>query len=295
MTKLRKIITAGLLLATMIVLDRFVAINTPIVSIGFAFIPTILSAMLLGPVWTPILAVLCDILGCLIKPFGAYFWGYTLTALISGVLYGIILNKTYKKSVKQFLWRIILACVLVSLICNCTLNTLWVIMTTKKAFTVLLPTRLIKEAILLPMRIVIMLGIHAAFIKLGVYKNLFKDELSDNQENDGELSGENSNEQVESNKNEKAEKIDSDKRTEDIGNDKNAEKTDNVGDAKKTKQVDIEKDSKKSEQTETVNEKKRGKVAASKTSNRASKKTDAKSKEVEVNSKQKKKNSAGEK
>ena len=182
MTKLRKVILAGILLAASIVLNRFLSIKTPIVQISFTFIPLILSAMLLGPGWSIFVSGMADLLGALLFPFGAFFPGYTFTAIVTGLIYGLILNKTYKKSGKQFLWRLALACVLVSLICNMGLNTLWVWYTTKNAALVFVPTRIIKELILLPIKILVMEGLHLSFIKTGAYKTLFKNELEQSQE-----------------------------------------------------------------------------------------------------------------
>ncbi len=187
MTKLRKIIIAGLLLAAAIVLSRFLSIRTPIVTISFSFIPIMLSAMLLGPWWTILISGLNDLLGALMFPTGAYFVGYTVTALVSGLIYGLLLNKAYKRNNKQFIWRLALACVLVSIICNLGLNTLWTWVVTKKAIAILAPTRLIKEAILLPIKILVMQGLHFAFIKSNTYKRLFKNQLESLQEENDKL------------------------------------------------------------------------------------------------------------
>ncbi len=187
MSKLRKVILAGLLLAASIVLNRFLSIKTPIVQISFTFIPTILTAMFLGTGWSVLVCGLADLLGALLFPFGAFFPGYTFTAIVTGLIYGLFLNKAYKKSGKQFLWRLALSCVLVSLICNLGLNTLWTWYLTKKAIVVILPTRLIKEAILLVIKILVMQGLHLTFMKSGAYKNLFKEQLEikdENNEND---------------------------------------------------------------------------------------------------------------
>lgn len=201
MSKLRKIILAGLLLAASIVLGRFLSIRTPIVTIGFSFVATILSAMLLGPAWTVLISGLSDILGALMFPTGAYFPGYTLTAVTTGLIYGLFLNKAYKRSGKSFLWRLVVACVLVSVFCNLGLNTLWIWITTKKAIVAILPTRLIKEPILIVVKIVIMQALHLMFMKSGVYKRLFKNALeteqTENDNNDEKKESSASNESAE--------------------------------------------------------------------------------------------------
>lgn len=174
MNKLRKTILAALLLAAEIVLNRFLSIRTPIVTIGFSFIPMILTAMLLGPVYCVVNSVLADLIGALLFPSGAFFPGYTFTALMMGLIHGLLLNKSYKKSIKQFTLRVIISCVLVSLICSAGLNTLWVWVTTKKAAFAIIPTRLLKELIMLPLKVIIMVGLHTSFLKLKVYDKLIK-------------------------------------------------------------------------------------------------------------------------
>lgn len=58
---------------------------------------------------------------------------------------------------KQFILRVILAICLVAIFVNLGLNTLWTSITSGKAFMVLLGTRVIKELIMVPIRIVVIL------------------------------------------------------------------------------------------------------------------------------------------
>lgn len=159
MSRNKKIILTAILLATLIILSRFLSIKTPILKISFAFIPTMLCAIWLGVKWTVLLNVLGDIIGATLFPTGAFFIGYTISTAISGLIYGLLL---YKKEVnsytdKQFLIRVIISVLLVTCISNIGLNTLWVSITTGKAFIVLLGTRIIKEIVMVPIQIVVIL------------------------------------------------------------------------------------------------------------------------------------------
>ena len=159
MSRNKKIILTAILLATLIILSRFLSIKTPILKISFAFIPTMLCAIWLGVKWTVLLNVLGDIIGATLFPTGAFFIGYTISTAISGLIYGLLL---YKKEVnsytdKQFLIRLIISVILVTCISNIGLNTLWVSITTGKAFIVLLGTRIIKEIVMVPIQIVVIL------------------------------------------------------------------------------------------------------------------------------------------
>lgn len=169
MTKLKKVILAGLLLAAAIVFNRFLSIKTPIVVISFGFIPKIIIATMFGPWWSMLLFGLADLIGALLFPFGAYFVGYTASAVISGFIYGIFLHRKKKIPAKTYLWKLIVACLLSNLICNLLLNSIWIYVTTKKAISVILPTRIVKELVTVPIYVAIMFGMHVFFEKYKVY------------------------------------------------------------------------------------------------------------------------------
>ena len=167
MTRNKKIILAALLLAMLIILSRFLSIKTPLVKISFAFIPTMLCAIWLGPKWTVLLNVLGDIIGATLFPTGPYFVGYTISTAIAGLIYGLLLYKkesnTYTE--KQFIVRVIIVVVLVACISNIGLNTLWISITAGKSFIILLGTRIIKELIMIPIHIIVILFVEKILIK----------------------------------------------------------------------------------------------------------------------------------
>lgn len=153
----KKIILTAILLALLIILSRFLSIKTPVMKISFAFVPTMLCAVWLGPKWTILLNVLGDVIGATLFPTGPYFVGYTISTAIAGLIYGLLL---YKKEGKEysninFLIRLIIATALVAVICNMGLNTLWSVITTGKAFWVLLSARIVKQLIMIPIHVVV--------------------------------------------------------------------------------------------------------------------------------------------
>ena len=85
----KKIILTAILLAMLIVLSRFLSIKTPITKISFAFVPTMLCAIWLGPKWTILLNVLGDVIGATLFPSGAFFIGYTISTAVSAAIYGL--------------------------------------------------------------------------------------------------------------------------------------------------------------------------------------------------------------
>lgn len=172
MTKIKKLILASLLLACSIVLGRFLSIKTPIIVVSFAFIPKILSGILLGPWWTMLLGVLSDLIGALLFPFGAYFVGYTISAGLSGLFYGLFMYNAHKKSNKQFIISLCITIFVQIVVCNVVLNSLWIYLTTKKAIALILPTRLIKQLVMFPIEVAIMFSLNLGLKKVGAYKFL---------------------------------------------------------------------------------------------------------------------------
>ncbi len=164
MTRNKKIITTAILLAMLIILSRFLSVKTPIMKISFAFIPTMLCAIWLGPKWTVLLNVLGDIIGATLFPTGPYFVGYTISTAIAGLIYGMLLYKKNPDSFSNvnFIIRVIISVVLVAVIVNMGLNTLWTSITTGKAFIVLFATRVVKQLIMIPVHIVVILFLEKA-------------------------------------------------------------------------------------------------------------------------------------
>lgn len=167
MSRNKKIILTALLLAMLIILSRFLSIKTPLLKISFAFIPTMLCAIWLGPKWAVLLNVLGDVIGATLFPTGPYFVGYTISTAITALIYGLLIYKkeanTYTE--KQFIIRVIISVILVTAISNIGLNTLWVSITTGKALIVLLGTRIVKELVMIPIQIIVILFIERVLRK----------------------------------------------------------------------------------------------------------------------------------
>lgn len=163
----KKIILTAILLAMLIVLSRFLSIKTPITKISFAFVPTMLCAIWLGPKWTILLNVLGDVIGATLFPSGAFFIGYTISTAVSAATYGFILYKKEPDSYndKQLLLRLIIATVLVAIVVNMGLNTLWTSITTGKAFWALLVTRIVKQLIMIPIHVIVIFALEKALRK----------------------------------------------------------------------------------------------------------------------------------
>jgi ECF transporter S component (folate family) len=143
----RVIVFMGLFIAMEVVLTRFVSIQTPIVRIGFGFIPIALSSIMFGPVIGGITAMFSDLIGATLFPKGAFFPGFTLSALLGGIIYGICL---YKKQITAL--RVGISVLIIKLLIDLGLNTIWLSILYKKAIIAIFPTRVISNATMFPIQ-----------------------------------------------------------------------------------------------------------------------------------------------
>ena len=149
----KKLVEISLLIALEIILTRFCSINTPIVRIGFGFLPVAIVGMMYGPLSAAIAYTVGDILGMLIFPSGSYFPGFTLSAFLVGLVYGLVLYKRPKT------WgNIVLAACVVCLGINLCLDTVWLHILMGQGYLALLPTRIMKSVIMIPIQ-TILIGI----------------------------------------------------------------------------------------------------------------------------------------
>lgn len=145
-TVTKNLVLCGLMAAIAIVLSMVASISIgPYIKIGFSGIPNRIVEFLFGPVVGCIFGGALDLLKFMIKPDGPFFFGFTFNVMLAGLIYGCLL---YHKPLS--IKRIVIAEFLVKLIVNCGLNTLWISMLYGKAFFVLLPMRLLKNVIMLP-------------------------------------------------------------------------------------------------------------------------------------------------
>ncbi len=146
LSRTRTMTTAGLLLAIQMVLSSYGVIEvTDSLKISLAHLAIAPTAILFGPVAAGLQGALSDVLGFMLKPTGPYFPGFTLSAALLGVIYGMMLYKT-----KRTTWQIIAARVIVCLFVNIVLNTVFLTMLYGPSRLATLPIRVFKNLIQLP-------------------------------------------------------------------------------------------------------------------------------------------------
>jgi ECF transporter S component (folate family) len=149
----RILANVALLIALDVILTRQLSINTAIVRIGFGFVPVAICAMMYGPVFAASAAAAGDFIGAILFPTGLYFPGFTVSAALTGLVFGAFLyqNKwksTGKGNTVRIACAVSLNCLWISLI----ITTCWLAFLWGDAFIVLLPSRIIQNAIMLPLQ-----------------------------------------------------------------------------------------------------------------------------------------------
>lgn len=117
---LQQLTISALLIALDVVFSRVLAINTPLMKIGLGFAAVAISGMLYGPAWAALTAALGDLLGALMFPTGPYYWGFTATAALTGLIFGLSLYRREGGWLRAFL-AALLNCLLVTLVLNTAL------------------------------------------------------------------------------------------------------------------------------------------------------------------------------
>lgn len=160
--QLTALVSCALLIAIEIVLTRFFSISTPIVRIGFGFAPIALAGMLFGPWYGCAVGALADLLGANLFPTGPFWPGFTLVAGLTGLTYGLLLHRKagVQWSRTTTMLRMAASVLIVTLVLQLGLDTLNLMVLLDKGFFVLLPGRMTKALVMIPVQFV---TIHALY------------------------------------------------------------------------------------------------------------------------------------
>ncbi|MGY3724159.1 folate family ECF transporter S component [Granulicatella balaenopterae] len=148
MSKLRNVHVlsiSAMLTALAIVAIFFKVPIAPSIEVRFQALPIAVAGALFGPGIGASVAGVSDIVGVLIRPSGPFFPGFTISAMLTGMVYGLFLYKKPKS-----ISRILLCQLLISLVINLLLNTYWLSLLIGKGYWALLPGRVIKEVMMFP-------------------------------------------------------------------------------------------------------------------------------------------------
>lgn len=142
-------VTAALLIALKIILERFLSYNVWNQRFGFSFIVVGFAAITLGVPWAMAVSGIADIIGALIFPTGPYFPGFTLTAVLTALCTALFVRKnaTFLKVTASVLINQIFGSVL--------LNSLWISILYGKGFIALIPGRIVQAIFMTVIQIVL--------------------------------------------------------------------------------------------------------------------------------------------
>lgn len=130
-----RIASMALLIALQVVLSRFLSINLQFLKIGFSFVPLMFAGYIYGASGGVVVALISDVIGALLFPSGPFFPGFTVTAMLSGLIYGTALGG------KCTTVKLALGVVIEQIVCGLLLNTLWLSFLYHSSFRALLATR----------------------------------------------------------------------------------------------------------------------------------------------------------
>lgn len=104
----------AVLVALNVILTKFLSITLVYVRISFNFLPIALGSILYGPAVGGIAALLADVIGVIIvgEPF---LWGYSLSAALYGITYGLFLHN-HEKSYKNISSCVILQTIFIDIL-----------------------------------------------------------------------------------------------------------------------------------------------------------------------------------
>jgi ECF transporter S component (folate family) len=162
----RYITICAMLTALCVVLDRLSAMNE-FFKVGLGFVPVVIAAILYGPATSALVYGLADFIAANLFPKGAYFPGFTLSAILMGAIYGLFLYEWKKSTVPgekhggwvkvalRYLYRVVTPTLLCSAV-GMFLTTYWItILYGKNTYWANFQLRLTQFAIFIPLNLVL--------------------------------------------------------------------------------------------------------------------------------------------
>jgi len=139
----RALTVCGMMVALSIVLGRMLVIPlSQDLRVSFAYLPIAMSGMLFGPMAAVMCAVLADIIGANLFPSGPFFIGFTLSAALAGLVWGMAF---YRLNIR--FWHCLVAVMVVNFGVHVCLNSYWVMLLYGRAWTLRAAAALLKNTV----------------------------------------------------------------------------------------------------------------------------------------------------
>lgn len=145
----RTLVISALLISMAVVLGQFSFMIGPSVRVGFSRVPIMVSGMLLGPLAGGLTGIVHDLINFILRPAGGFHPGFTLSAMMTGMIPGFIVQlslltgfKKFNKSQKAFsVTNVVVSVAAVYVIVTLLMNTYWLSQLIGDSYLVLLPVR----------------------------------------------------------------------------------------------------------------------------------------------------------
>lgn len=156
---------SGLVCAMAMVLETMpIYLLGPTLKIYFSFLAVSLGCMCYGPLVGIMAGAVIDSVGFLISSYGEpYFPGFMISAMLSGLIYGVML---YRR--KPTVWRIILTRLIINYGINVLLGSVWKAMLYGKGYLYYATSGLVKNTIMLPIEVFLMWVVLNTAVRYGL-------------------------------------------------------------------------------------------------------------------------------
>ena len=141
----------GILIAIEIVLANYLQIHTWDMKIGFGFVPVVAAAILYGPLAAGLVGAIGDIISAFLFPVGQYFPGFTVTAFLTGAIFGLFLHK--RESILSVVFSVLITQAVISQF----VNTFFISVLYGNPYWPLFVTRLVQTGVMSAVQIVFVL------------------------------------------------------------------------------------------------------------------------------------------
>ena len=142
------LVMMAMMIALNVVLSRFVSINAWNIKIGFTFVTVYAIAHQYGYIAAAVTAALGDFIGAILFPIGPYYPPFTISAAVTGIVYGLLLYQNEDTK------RIIAAVAINQFIIGLLINSYWIHLLYKADFAALLSTRILQSCIMTAVEII---------------------------------------------------------------------------------------------------------------------------------------------
>ena len=155
---------AAMLTAIGIILGFFKLPISQLIEIRFGSLPICMAGMMFGPGVAGVVGALVDIGGYLVKPTGPFFPGFTLSGIVGGIIFGLMLHGK-----KITFLRVLMTQIVYTVIVGVIMNSYWLsLLYLKNGYIAAIVARLPKELIMIPVYTVLIYSVLKACDKVKV-------------------------------------------------------------------------------------------------------------------------------